>query len=144
MSNPTLRFIKTDANSVTPSKGHPSDAGYDLTVLRKHKDLDDQTALYDTGLKVQIDAGYYVEIMPRSSISKSGYMLANSVGIIDNGYTNNLYVALRRVNPNAPEIEFPYRCAQLIIRKQYDVELLEVSQFKSTDRGDGGFGSTGN
>lgn len=141
---PVLKFVKADPKAITPTKGHPSDAGYDLTILRKYKDLDDTTALYDTGICIQIDKGYYTELFPRSSISKSGYAFANSVGVIDSSYRGRIYVALRKSNPKAPDIQFPYRCAQLIIRKQYSASVVEVDSLEDTVRGDGGFGSTGN
>lgn len=62
------------------------------------------TILYDTGIKINVKYGYYAEVVPRSSLSKSGYMLANSIGIIDNSYRNNIFVALTKINPDAPDI----------------------------------------
>lgn len=137
-------FVKNDHAAVTPTKARPSDVGYDLTVIRKVKDLNSVTALYDTGIQVQPPHGYYTEIMPRSSISKSGYMLANSVGIVDASYTGNLMVALTRVDREAPQPTLPFKCAQLIFRRQEYVDMREVPALGCTQRGAGGFGSTGN
>ena len=83
-----------DAKAIPPTKAHYSDAGYDLTIIRKVKDIGEKTAMYDTGINLQIPLGYYVEIAPRSSISKSGYMLSNGIGVIDVGYTGNLFICL--------------------------------------------------
>jgi deoxyuridine 5'-triphosphate nucleotidohydrolase len=146
-------FRRVDPDAVLPSKAHPSDVGYDLTVLRPHKQLTSTCALYDTGVQVaQLPPGTYFEIHPRSSLSKSGYMLANSTGIIDPGYTDNLYVALVRVDPDAPPLTFPFRAAQLILRTHWHVGVLEAAAegeadgndaAQATARGKGGFGSSG-
>ena len=139
-------FYKTNDNAVIPSHSRISDIGYDVTVLNEHKRLNDVTALYDTGLQIRVPFGYYVEIVPRSSLSKSGYMVSNSIGIIDTSYTGNLYVALTKVSPNSPDIEFPFKCCQLILRKQYFMNPIWSwsDSIGETRRSDGGFGSTDN
>ena len=83
-----------------------------------------------------------MEIVPRSSLSKSGYILANSVGIIDNSYRGNLMVALTKVCDDAKEIEYPFRCCQMIVRKYVNTYLEEVGNVDKTKRNEGGFGST--
>jgi dUTPase len=76
-----------DTLAKIPTKSHDSDVGYDLSILKKAKDLNETTALYHTGLKATIvENEFYLEIVPRSSISKSGYMLSNSFGVIDSSY----------------------------------------------------------
>jgi dUTP pyrophosphatase len=125
-----------------PSKKNWSDVGFDLSIIKKLEDFNTKTSLYDTGLKIQLDFGYYAEIVPRSSMSKSGYILANSIGIIDNSYRGNLMIALTKIADDAIEINYPYKCCQLIIKKQIDVNLEEVAQVNLTKRNNGGFGST--
>lgn len=135
---------KTCPEAITPSKSRISDVGYDLSIIKKVKTLNQVVALYDTGIKVRVPHGYYTEIVPRSSLSKSGYILANSVGIIDRSYNGNLYVALAKIDVSAPEIKFPFRCCQLIFKKQYHVMMKETDHdLEATARGEGGFGSTG-
>lgn len=141
---PKIEVFKTLENAVTPTKASYSDAGYDLTIIKEHKKLNSDTSLYDTGIKLNIPNGYYVEIVPRSSISKSGYMLANNVGIIDQSYRGNLFVALRKINKDCGDLELPWKCCQLIVRKQVYANMeLSLNDFNITNRGDGGFGSTG-
>lgn len=131
--------------AVLPQKARATDAGYDLSVIRKVKDLNRVVALYDTGLRVRAPHGYYTEVVPRSSLSKSGYMLANSVGVIDRSYNGNIYVALAKIDDEAPDIRFPFRCCQLLFREQHNLLLQEsVVNWDDTTRGTGGFGSTGN
>ena len=142
--NPTIKVYKSHKNAVIPAKAFDEDAGYDLTIISKIKDFNSKTSLYDTGIKIEIDEGYYTEIVPRSSISKFGYILANNVGIIDNHYRGNLMIALTKIADDAPEIVFPFKCCQLIVRKQIFANLCEITDdnLSSTIRNDGGFGST--
>jgi deoxyuridine 5'-triphosphate nucleotidohydrolase len=149
--NPLLKIYKADADAVVPSKNNYSDAGLDLTIIKEYKRMNSDTVLYDTGIKLEIPNGYYVEIVPRSSISRSGYMLANSVGIIDQGYTGNLYVALRKINKDCEDLVMPYKCCQIIMKKQIYPKIViedlvragaDSRSDSATSRGSGGFGST--
>ena len=142
LSIPRCCVIKTDDNAIFPSKEHWSDVGYDLNIIKKIKDFNSKVALYDTGIKIQLDFGYYAEIVPRSSISKSGYMLANNIGIIDNSYRGNLMIALVKIADEAEEITYPFKCCQLIFKKQIYINLEEVKKLDDTKRNEGGFGST--
>lgn len=139
---PKINILKVDENAIMPSKKNYSDVGFDLSIIKKIEDFNSKSALYDTGIKIQVDFGYYVEIVPRSSLSKSGYILSNSIGIIDNSYTGNLKIALTKICDDAKEIEFPFRCCQMILRKQIYAKLEEIGNVENTKRNDGGFGST--
>lgn len=139
----TLLVEKTRSDAVLPSKAHPSDSGFDLTLLEKAKDLSDGVALYHTGIKATIaEAGWDLKIYPRSSISKTGYMLANSIGVVDSSYRGEIFVALRKVDPLAEPLTFPVKLVQLLPERVPDVQVVE-SSLDQTDRGAGGFGSTG-
>ena len=137
----SCKYFKASENAVVPSKTRLSDVGYDLTIISEYKKLNQYTTLYDTGIQVSIEPHFYIEVVPRSSLSKSGYMLANSMGIIDQSYRGNIYIALTRINPDAEPIELPFKCCQIIIRPQYQAIFTE-STLSDTHRGDGGFGST--
>ena len=143
-NKPNIKVFKTDENAVIPKKAFQEDAGYDLTIIKKIKDFNSRTSLYDTGIKIEIDEGYYTVIVPRSSISKSGYILANNIGIIDNHYRGNLMIALTKIADDAPEIELPFKCCQLIVREQVLSNLIEIDEnnLSETKRNEGGFGST--
>ena len=151
-SIPCIKVFKTCDEAVIPSKARYSDAGYDLTIIKEHKRLTSNTAIYDTGIKLEIPNGYYVEIVPRSSISRSGYMLANNVGIIDQGYRGNLYVALTKINDETPDItdlanwRLPWKCCQMIVKKQIYSKLVFCDSgqddIEKSNRGTGAFGST--
>ena len=148
-ANNLVFFKKTDDRAVTPFKNFES-VGYDLTAISLHSKFSDNTYLFDTGIQVKPADGYYVEILPRSSLSKTGYMLANSVGVIDPDYRGNLMIALRKVDLTAPDLELPFTRCQLVLRKFENFNMVDVTErvnenpdfFYGTERGAGGFGST--
>jgi len=138
----TFKFVRTRQDAVPPRKAHATDSGYDLWLLEKVKE-ENGMVMYDTGIAVKPPHGFYFELVGRSSISKSGYILANSVGIIDSSYRGTLKVALVKVNPEAPDLEMPCRLVQLIPRQFLHLEPVEVEELDTTARGEGGFGSSG-
>lgn len=138
-----IKFHLKNNDAILPSRTDPLDVGLDLVAIKEHKTYDNGVILYDTGLSVTPPAGYYTEIVARSSIIKTGWMLANNVGVIDPGYTGNLFIALVRVVPDAPKISLPFSKCQLVLKKCEYAEPEEVSELADTKRGDGGFGSTG-
>jgi deoxyuridine 5'-triphosphate nucleotidohydrolase len=139
----TFNWCKSREDAVAPSKERISDSGYDLTIIDVVKKFHNKTTLYTTGIKVQPSFGWYLDVVPRSSIIKSGYMLANNVGIIDRAYTGEIMIALIKVDESAPDLELPCRIAQMIPRRIAHVELVQVDDIEKTTRNEGGFGSTG-
>lgn len=138
-------IYKTDNNAILPCKNLESDVGYDITIIKKIKNLTPSTILYDTGIKINVDYGYYIEIVPRSSLSKSGYILANSIGIIEKSYSGNLLVALTKIDKEMPDLELPFKCCQLIFKVQISLKIEEIYNKKNinlTTRNIGGFGSS--
>jgi len=137
----SFKWAKTDPNALAPSKNRLSDTGYDLHVIKKVS-VKNGVYFYDTGIKVNPPYGYYFDLVGRSSISKTGWMIANNIGIIDASYRGSIVVALVRVVPDAPEIEVPMKLVQLIPRKLEIMEMIEVDELDDTSRGDsGGLGS---
>ncbi len=144
-----FKFTRVLKGSPAPYKARASDAGFDLHLVRK---VSEQGGLhvYGTGIAVQPPFGYYFEIVGRSSISKTGYMLANSFGVIDCSYTGEIMVGLRKVLPDAAELlqkdiygnNIPLRMIQLIPRKLTVMSPVEVDDLSASDRGgSGGLGA---
>lgn len=132
----------TSSNNALSSHQHTGDVGIDLPCLEVFKKLSDKTTLYETGIAVSPPDGYYLEIVPRSSISKSGYIMSNSFGIIDREYRGTLKVALTKIDDSFPDLECPFTLCQLILRPAYFMNPVRVEELSKTIRGDGGFGST--
>ena len=143
---PIVFFEKNDDTAVIPTKHRISDVGYDLTITKVLKVYGSKITMFDTGIKVKPPIGYYTKIVPRSSLIKSGYILSNSVGIIDSGYQDTLKICLTKIDDSLPDLELPFTCCQLILEKLHHFEIIQhtyESIFKdSTSRGLGAFGST--
>ncbi|MGA1598931.1 MAG: dUTP diphosphatase [bacterium] len=131
---------------VAPTRGHASDAGLDLTAYGVEQKTSD-VFLFDTGISVQPEPGFYTEVVPRSSIIKTDFMLANSIGIIDPDYRGRILVPLRYLGSanasDAAQALLGQRIAQLIVRKQEPCTVEIVEDLEGSVRGSGGFGSTG-
>ena len=128
--------------AVLPKKAGENEVGYDLTIIKKVKEIDPYTIMYDTGIIVKPPQNHYIEIIARSSIVKSGWILANSVGVIDPTYRDTLKVVLKRVDLSQPEVELPSKICQLVLRKmESNIPVKEVYELDETER-TGGFGST--
>lgn len=137
-----FKVAKTHENAIIPFKNRASDCGYDLTFIRKIKE-DGDIHWFGTGIKISPAYGFYVDIVPRSSISKWGYMLSNSIGIIDRGYSGEIIAPMIKINKDKPEPELPIRMLQAIPRQVVHVKFEIVDNLDETERSYKGFGSTG-
>jgi len=137
-----FKCVRTSTEAQIPSKTNISDSGYDITIISKIKTIGD-VDFFDTGIKIQPAPGWWLALVPRSSISKTGYMLANNLGVIDQSYTGNIIVALRKVDKHAPDLVLPSRIAQIIPMPATHFEIEEVDNLEISNRNQGGFGSTG-
>jgi dUTP pyrophosphatase len=137
----SFRYVLDVEGAVAPRKAHPEDSGYDLHLIHLLK-VENGVYYYDTGVIVEPAKDYYFELVGRSSISKTGYMLANNIGIIDQNYRGHIIAALVKINPNAPDLPLPSRVVQLIPRAFIHLEPIETKSLTETVRGSGGFGST--
>ena len=136
-----IRFKKLSPSAVVPRKAHASDAGFDLTCTR-YEVTNGELFTYHTDIAVEIPDGYVGLLFPRSSIYKQDLFLTNSVGVIDSGYRGEVTVKFR---PHlfAKPYDKGDRVAQMIIMPYPHVDLVEVDELSDSDRGDGGYGSTG-
>lgn len=124
-----------------PQKQKLGDAGYDL-VAAKVVEHGDGLVEVHTGVCLQPAPGWWCEIVSRSSIGKRGFLLVNSVGIIDSGYTGEIVVWFRK-NDLLAHITEGERVVQMIPHRHVVTTFYEVEDLAPTDRGSGGFGSTG-
>jgi dUTP pyrophosphatase len=138
-----FNYKKVESDAVDPFKGRPSDSGYDLTLIKKVKTVGN-VEFYDTGIVLEPPYGYYFDLVGRSSISKSGYLLANNLGIIDRSYRGTVMVPLVKIDNNMPDLQLPNRLVQIIPRLIQHLQPNEIKDVSETERGTNGFGkSTG-
>jgi dUTP pyrophosphatase len=138
-----FNYVRTIAEAIPPQKQRSSDSGYDLTLIKKIK-THGNVEFFDTCIKLEPTFGYYFDLVGRSSISKSGYMLANNIGIIDRTYQGTVIVPLVKIDNNQPDLELPCRLVQIIPRQIEHLEPIEITEEEllSSERKSGGFGST--
>ena len=140
--NGRISFKKLDPRAIIPKRATKGSVGLDLTFI-DYKSIGSIIYL-NTGLAVQPPSGFYFEIHARSSLHKKGWMLANSVGIIDPDYRGELIVAVRPIGSTKPELIKPgTRVAQLILRKSFMEHINIVEEELCETERMGGFGSTG-
>lgn len=162
-----VNIKKLSENAVIPQYAKPGDAGMD--VVATSVNITDKYIEYGTGLAFEVPEGYVMLIFPRSSVSKYDLSLANSVGVLDSSYRGELKLRFKRNyiikhlgdNKTLEKSAFEHRISPteiLICDKIYEVgdkvgqimivpypqiEFNEVEELSETDRGSGGFGSTG-
>jgi dUTP pyrophosphatase len=137
-------YYKTIQDAISPYKARITDSGFDLHIIKKISQKGN-LYMYDTGIIVQPTPGIYFDLVPRSSIIKKGYMLANSIGIIDQSFIGSIKVALIKIDSNAEELELPLKIVQIIPRQVIQmnvIELIDKNEIISTVRGEGEYGST--
>ena len=135
-----LRIKKLNPNAVIPTYAKDGDAGMDVVATRIiNERLDSIT--YGTDIALEIPEGFVGLIFPRSSIRKTDLILSNSVGVIDSGYRGEIQATFKRSGVYAYAVGD--RGAQIMIIPHPPIEFEEVDELSDTERGDGGFGSTG-
>lgn len=129
-----------------PEKAHVNDSGLDLTLI-KVVEKRDNIFFFDTGISIEPPAGYYTELYPRSSIYKYDFIMTNSVGVIDAGYRGILYMPMRYLGKGDGKTEAENlvgsRIGQLVLKKLEPFEVSITEQLSESERGEGGFGSSG-
>ena len=135
-----VKVRKLHKDAKCPSYAKDGDAGMDLTALTMK--WADSYVEYGTGLAFEIPEGYVGLIFPRSSISKKDMVLANSVGVIDSGYRGEVSFRFKLTGMDAHYKEGD-RVGQLIILPYPKIELEVAESLSSTERGEGGYGSSG-
>ena len=154
-----IKYSQTNEHGKAPFQSNSSDAGYDLFSTEYSTIEPFQRKLVSTGINIEIPDGFYGRIAPRSGLAcKKGIDVM--AGVIDSGYRGEVKVLLISFNfegynlkPNAYEAMFGSsnkidikpgdRIAQLIIEKCYDVDWQQMKTLKNSERGEGGFGSSG-
>jgi dUTP pyrophosphatase len=140
-----LEVKKVREGAVVPARAYSGDAGLDLSACERVELPPGARALVPTGLAVAIPAGYAGYVQPRSGLAaKHGISIVNTPGLVDSGYRGELLVNLVNHDENDVfVVERGMRIAQLVILPVPPVELVEVDELPDSERGAGGFGSSG-
>ena len=145
--NMELKFKRLKDSAVLPIRGTKGAAGIDLTCTNITTTLNEANQLmlvYHTDLAVEIPKGYVGLLVPRSSIWKKSLMLTDSLGIIDSDFRGEIVAIMKATTDTVPAIyKQGERFCQLVILKKPECTIKEVEELSKTERGEGGFGSTG-
>lgn len=141
-----INIKKLTKTATIPTRQHEGDAGYDLyadiqepVIIEPHT-----TEFIHTGIAIEIPDGYFGAVFARSGLaSKQGLRPANCVGVCDSRYRGEYMVALHNDSNVEKTVSTGDRIAQLIVMPYLNVEFNEVDELSNTERGVGGFGSTG-
>jgi dUTP pyrophosphatase len=136
---------RVDPDVPVPSYAHPGDAGVDLVTTVDAVIEPGERALLPTGIAIALPAGYAAFVLPRSGLAvRHGVGLVNSPGTIDAGYRGEIKVAVVNHDPReAVTLHRGDRVAQLVIQRVEHALFHEVAALPGSDRGEGGFGSSG-
>ena len=143
-----IKVKKLHKNAVIPTYANAGDAGMDLTATESESTAN--YIAYKTGLAFEIPEGYVGLLFPRSSNSKKQLLLTNSVGVLDSGYRGEVEFRFKIVGNGAMPADFPDayhlgdKVGQLVVIPYPAINFTEVDELSSSERGEGGFGSSGN
>ena len=140
-----VRIKKLNENAVIPSYAKEGDAGMDLVATSIISNTSTQIT-YGIGLALEIPKGFVGLIFPRSSVRKTRLMLSNCVGVVDSGYRGELQATFNKINNDSVsenDYKIGDRIAQIMIIPHPPIEFEEADELSDTERGEGGFGSTG-
>jgi dUTP pyrophosphatase len=141
-----VNIKKIHPDAVIPSYAKAGDAGMDLIATSIISETPSQIT-YGLGIALEIPEGFVGLVFPRSSIRKTRLQLSNSVGVIDSGYRGELQATFNKITTTIENQKNDYkvgdRVCQIIIIPYPPIEFNEVNELSNTERGEGGFGSTG-
>lgn len=136
--------VKLKDGAPLPRHAKPGDAGLDLISTETVQIAPFETVMVGTGVAAEIPEGFYGDVRPRSSIAtKRGITLANAPGTIDSSYRGEIMLPLHNITSKMQRVERGERVAQMILQQYVTCTCVEVDELGETERGAGGFGSTG-
>lgn len=142
-----VKFKKLSDKATTPVYAYDGDAGLDLTAVSVNSEINECgqfVIVYHTGLALEIPKGYVGLIFPRSSIANKSLTLTNCVAVIDSNYRGEILLKFKNTTGDSVPAVYPIgaKIAQLVIMPYPIVNLIESDELSSTERGEGGYGSS--
>jgi dUTP pyrophosphatase len=139
-----VKIKKLIENAIIPQYQTAKSAGFDLHSIEDYTIQPNERVLIKTGISMAIDDGYELQIRPRSGIAyKHGITVLNSPGTVDSDYRGEIMILLINHSNDEFIIQVGERIAQGVINQIVQASFDEVDELNDTDRGSGGFGSTG-
>ena len=144
---PVIRFRRMTPDAIVPSYAHDGDAGMDLCATRDVTLRPGESVMVGSGIAIQLPRGFAGFVHARSGLGSKGLVIKHSTGVIDSGYRDEIKLVLFNNNPITSDRVFHVkkgdRVAQLVIQHVACATMVEVDSLEETERGTGGFGSSG-
>jgi dUTP pyrophosphatase len=141
-----VKIKKLSPEAVIPTYAKDGDAGMDMVATKIISD-NLGAVTYGTDIAIEIPKGFVGLIFPRSSVRKTNLQLSNSVGVVDSGYRGEIQATFNKIqgidNVERDSYKVGDRICQIMIIPHPDIQFEEVEELNNTERGEGGFGSTG-
>lgn len=134
--------IALDDGAFEPEKAHKEDAGFDLKAKENATLFPGDTKVFDTGVHMEIPVGYCGFVCNKSGLSVN-HGIESVFGVVDSGYTGSIRVKLRNTGYGVYEVKAGDKISQIVICHISTEPLVKVERLEDTERGEGGFGSTG-
>ena len=142
--NYNIKIKRIYDNAQLPHQAHEGDAGLDLFSVEEKIIEPGETALIATGIQIELPKGTEAQVRPRSGLAlKHAITVLNSPGTIDEGYRGEIRVILINHGKKAFKVEKQMKIAQMVIAPVAQIHMIEVDELSDSERGTGGFGSTG-
>lgn len=138
-----VKIKKLIDSAVIPKYSRSGDAGLDLTATSKEWDAEKELVIFGTGIAIEIPTNHVGLLFPRSSICKVPLALSNAVGVVDSNFRGEIKLMFRPTGRPRKNYEIGDRIGQLIILPYPKIYFIESETLSDTERGSGGFGSSG-
>ncbi|MBU3109113.1 dUTP diphosphatase [Clostridium gasigenes] len=144
MNKMSLKVERIHKDAILPRAAHSGDAGLDLYSVENIVITPGESALIKTGIKIELPKQTEAQVRPRSGLAlKFGITVLNTPGTIDEGYRGEVGVILINHSKNSFTVEKGMKIAQMVVKPVWKVDIIEVEKLSSSERAEGGFGSTG-
>lgn len=143
-----IKFKRLHEHAQFPTQAHKSDFGFDVWAVSE-EEVAPNVWKYGLGFALQVERNYLdygnlaIDLRPRSSVWKTGMVLSNCIGTIDEGYTGEISAVFYHVMPNMPRYKVGERIGQIYLNWAHEIMFFEVEELDKTEREGNGYGSTG-
>ena len=139
-----LKIKKLNPDAILPSYAREGDAGLDLFAVKSLVIAPGTSALVPTGIAIELPSGTEAQVRPRSGLAlKHAITVLNTPGTVDEGYRGEVGVILINHGTSAFNVHAGMKIAQMVVSPRIQVAVVEAAELSDTERGGGGFGSTG-
>lgn len=148
MSKVKIKFKRLHEDAQFPAQAHNSDFGFDVWAVSE-EEVAPNVWKYGLGFALQVErnnidyGNLAVDLRPRSSVWKTGMVLSNCIGTIDEGYTGEISAVFYHVMPDMPRYKVGERIGQIYLNWAHEIMFIEVEELDKTEREGNGYGSTG-